>query len=164
MATEIVYGERTDAREYTVYVVEAMWPERGERHSRKEYGRYCTSAWNDRRKPKTTYDGYGKCDGTFDKENPDVAAHPSRITERMSYGDGLGGDFKSIPTFTEPGPALAYAARLAEVGELASKYDNMTHIPNWRRDHSGKVETRVVEERMARITRIVVKCADLVEG
>ena len=155
MSGEIIYGERTDAREYTVYIVEAKWPQRGERKTRREFRRYLTSAWNDRRKPNVRFQPHGVCHGTFDKENADVAAHPSRVKERTPYGDGVGGDFRHIPAFTEPAPALAYAARLAEHGELASKYNDMTHIPNWRRDHSGKIEVRVVEERMARIARVV---------
>lgn len=152
-----MYGDVTEQRAYTVYVVETMWPDTtgGEREHREEWGRYCLTAFNDRREPKTTYDGYNRCNGTFDKVNHDVANVPERITRSMSYGDGLGGDFAGIAAFTTAPAALAYAARMREMGELACKYDNMTHIKDWRENHSGVVRARVVEERMARITRVV---------
>lgn len=153
----VLYGDLTEQRAYTIYIVETMWPDTsgGERKHRKGWGRYYPTAFNDRRDPKIIHDGYGRCNGTFDQKNKDVAEIAERVTRWCPYGDGLGGDFANIAAFTTASAALAYAARMREFGELSSKYDNMTHIKNWRQNHSGAIGVRVVEERMARITRVV---------
>lgn len=145
------YGETTKSQEASFFAVEAMWPctcGKSKCTCHRRFGRYSPLAFNDRRTPKTDYDGYGSCRGTFEESNPDVAAAK---LERDPYTG-----FKAeSPLFDDPAAALAYADRLAKHGELASKYDNMTHIPKWRERHSGKIKTRVVHERSAKICKIV---------
>lgn len=146
-----VFGPTVKTAEHTQYHVEAIWPcTHDEAHSKPcgmwrhdPFRRYNASAFNDRRDPQTAYDGYGSARGTFDKVNADVAQHPSRLSEFNS------------PAFSDAAAALAYAERLSRHGELAAKYDNMTHIANWRERHSRAIAVRVVEERMAMIVRTV---------
>jgi hypothetical protein len=147
----LIYGETVITTETDRFFVEAVWPDthsvRAPRLGRKEFKRYSRFAFNDRRRPNTQRDGYGKARGTFEEENPDVAKHPSRLELRAPLDN--------IAVFSDPAAALAYAVRLAEVGELASKYDNMTHIEGWRERHSAAIQTRVVHERSALIAKVV---------
>jgi hypothetical protein len=152
--TKLRYGATVETEEVDLFFVEAVWPctcgKRKCSAHRGKFSRYNVLAFNDRRHPNTDYDGYGSCRGTFDAQNKDVANVRSRIERRLPNSPR-----ESVPVFSDVHAAWAYAQRLMEYGELASKYDNMTHIEHWRERHEGVIKTRVVHERSARIVQVV---------
>lgn len=154
MSELVKYGKTVESEEISLFFVEAVWPcTCGKRKCgahRGEFSRYNIAAFNDRRHPNTDYDGYGSCRGTFDAQNKDVANVQSRVERRLPNRPR-----EEAPVFSDPQAAWAYAQRLEQYGELASKYDNMTHIDRWRERHEGVIKTRVVHERSARIVQVV---------
>lgn len=140
------------SHEHDLYYVESIWPCTHDENHKEPCGmyrndpwrRYSTSAFNDKRKPNKQRDGYGHANGSFDRENMDVSEKRMATSPKTGF-------LIEHPVFEREDDALAYAERLAKYGELASKYDNMGHIPNWKKNHSRKIRTRVVRERTATI-------------
>jgi hypothetical protein len=132
---------------YDLYFVETIWPSREKRKGQvdeSDWGRYTNTAYNDMRRPGTRK-SFERTIGTFDKENADVADVPSRCK------DGGAGftQFRDIAAFTEPEPAIAYARRLAEFGELSAARDH--HGESYR----GPLRVRVMRETVSTAQTVV---------
>jgi hypothetical protein len=152
---ELEYGRKALAEEdRTLYWVECEWPDTRSASMKREgwsrgrgFGRYSHTAFNDKRNPGT-HKFFSSTVGTFDAENKDVADHPSRVNFGGAVSD-------RCMAFTDPAAALAYADRLTEFGELASKQD--AHQEEFIKAYAeaGPIKTRVVEERTTKLTRLV---------
>ena len=112
------YGEELRDELNVFYLVQSVWPKDVSGNpgvpdpGRERWEHYQSSAWNDKRAPNKTRDGFGNVTGNFDDVHADVAGHPSRV-----------GKVKwDAPAFTDPAAALAYAARLEEFGEVAARF------------------------------------------
>jgi hypothetical protein len=147
------YGEETANRLHVHYIVEAVWPEGkfgqpgvpDPEHER--WGRYNSTAWNDRDRPNTRRDGFRRVSGNFDDMHRDVAAHPSRVG-KVKY---------DAPVFTDPQAALAYAARLQAQGEVAARFSDGGTQADRDDQYQGRViKTRVVEQYYRKRERVVL--------
>ena len=147
-------GDSSDEMSVT-YFVECIWPsnkfgEPGVPEPEKErWGRYTPTAWNDKNEPSEKR-WFGSAVGDFDKIHADVAVHPSRLS-----GNGAAGE--RSPAFTDPQAALAYARRLQEFGECASRFSDGGTQESRDLQYKGReIRTRVVEQYDRTRQRVVL--------
>lgn len=140
MAEAITYGETTGTDEYTVYRVEVMWPDTSEDGTgTRRWSTYYRWSFNDTRSP---IKGSWR-QGSFEAENKDVSDVPER----------LGGRWQDSVAFSAPGPALAYAERMRQFAQPQCGWEGPEP---WREKYRQPVDARVVEERLAKISREVL--------
>lgn len=140
---DITYGETTKTDEYTVYRVEVMWPDTSEDgKGHRKWGTYYRWAFNDHRNPVKGSDRRG----SFETENADVSDVPERLEGR--WWDSV--------AFSTPEAALAYAER---VRLYAQPQCGWAGPETWREKYRQPCDARVVEERLAQISRIVESVA-----